>query len=107
MDGELQKQNKKRMLWAAGLIVANTILFTLLIKGRPIGDTFLAAFYSNAIGYPLLGFLLGTMAALFPYKNLPYRKKYLRASLLTIVAIQALMGCGLLLILVMSLVGWY
>lgn len=101
------KQNKKFKFWIVGLVVANTLLFTLLIKGRPMLDTFLAAFYANAIGYNILGFLLGTMAALFPYKNLPYGKKYLRASLLTILVIQSVMSCGLLVILMMTLVGWY
>ena len=107
IEVKLKKQNKKYKLWIVGLIVANTLLYTLLIKGRPLSDTFLAAFYVNAIGYNILGFLLGTMAALFPYKNQAYGKKYVRASLLTILVIQSVMSCGLLVILMMSLVGWY
>jgi hypothetical protein len=103
----LKKQNKRYAWWIVSLIVLNTLLYTMIIKGRTMPERFTTALWANLVGYNLIGFLLGTMAALFPYKKLPYQKKYLRASLLTIIVIQSLMTCGLLVILLMTLIGWY
>jgi hypothetical protein len=40
------------------------------------------------IGIPILGFLLGTLVSLLPYRNLSYSKKYVGASLLSILLIN-------------------
>lgn len=43
------------------------------------------------IAVPILSFILGALFAFIPYKKLSYKKKYLRASLLTIIVINSLM----------------
>jgi len=108
IEANIKRQNKRFVLWIVFLIIGNTLMFTILIKSdRPMIDNFLAALFGNLAGYNIFGFLVGTMAALFPYKNLPYGKKYLRASLLSILVIHSVMTCGLLCILMMTLAGWY
>lgn len=78
------------------------------MKGpRNITENFVTALNANLIGFSILGFILGTIVALFPHKGLPYKSKYLRASLLTILALQILMTLGLILVGLMTLMGWY
>ena len=103
---ELKSDLKKYLVRIVILIVINTILFSLLIKGSRI-DNFLYALNANLIGFNILGFILGTVVAVFPYKGLTYKKKYLRASLVTILAIQVFLTIGLILIAIMTLLGWY
>lgn len=43
------------------------------------------------INFSFIGFILGAIFALFPYKNLKYSRRYLRASLITIIVLQGLM----------------
>ena len=108
INEKLKTDKKKYLIRILILIVVNTILFGLLIKGpRSTTDNFLAALNANLIGFNILGFILGTIVALFPFKGLPYKKKYLRASLLTILTLQILMTIGLVLIGLMTLMGWY
>ena len=105
---KLKSDRKKYLFRIAILIVINTILFGLLIKGaRNTADNFLTALNANLIGFNILGFMFGTIVAVFPYKGLPYKNKYLRASLLTIITIQIIMTIGLILIGLMTLMGWY
>ncbi|MEZ4945395.1 MAG: hypothetical protein R2804_07715, partial [Cyclobacteriaceae bacterium] len=40
---------------------------------------------------PILGFILGAIVALIPFKEMTYKKKYLRASLLTIIVLNSIM----------------
>jgi len=108
IDDKLKSVWKKYLKRIGILIIVNTLLFGLLIKGiGTFTDNFLTALNGNLIGYNILGFILGSIVALLPYKGLPYKKKYLRASLLTIMAIQYIMTVGLILIGLMSLMGWY
>lgn len=50
----------------------------------------MAALKSLIFTFPLLGFLLGALVALIPFKQQTYRAKYLRASLLTIIVLDSL-----------------
>ena len=43
------------------------------------------------IGFPFLGFILGAIAGLLPYKQLPYSKKYLNFSLVIILVLEIVM----------------
>jgi hypothetical protein len=108
INEKLKSDKKKYLIRILILIVVNIILFGLLIKGpRSTTDNFLAALNANLIGFNILGFILGTIVALFPFKGLPYKEKYLRASLLSILTLQILMTIGLVLIGLMTLMGWY
>jgi len=101
-------QIRKYVLWIVILIIINTILFTFLIKGmNSLAENFKTSISANLIGFNIIGFILGAIFALIPYKKLPYSKKYLRASLLTILTIQAIIFVGLIIIGIMTLVNWY
>ncbi len=90
------------------LIIINTILFGIIVKNpKSITDNLLTALNANLIGFNVLGFLIGAIVALFPYKELSYKKKYLRSSLLTIMILQILMAVGIISLGFMTLVGWY
>lgn len=107
IDAQLKADRKKTLIRIAGLIIFNTIMFAIFIKGRGFTDNLLTSLNANLIGFNIVGFILGTIVAIFPYKGLSYNKKYLRASLLTIFVLQTIMAVGLVLIALMTFVGWY
>ncbi len=47
-----------------------------------------ATFITLFIGIPFIGFILGLVISILPYKQLSYSKKYLRASLISILLIH-------------------
>jgi len=55
-----------------------------------------AVLISLFISFPILGFVLGALGAFIPFKGLNYRQKYLRASLISIIIIYALLLIRLL-----------
>lgn len=92
----------------ACMIVFNILMFGLIIKGpRSIAENFYVAVNANLVGNNIIGFILGIFLALFPYKNLSYKKKYLRASLLSILILQITAGVLIVLLGIMTLLGWY
>jgi VIT1/CCC1 family predicted Fe2+/Mn2+ transporter len=107
IDTQLKKDRKKYLIRIGGLIVFNTIMFPVFIQGRGFTDNLLTSLNANLIGFNIVGFIFGTIVAVFPYKGLPYSKKYLRASLLTILTLQTIMAVGLILIAIMTFLGWY
>ena len=108
IDEQLKAGRKKCLILILILIIINTLLFGFLIKGpNSTSENFIIAIQSNLISFNVVGFILGTLVALFPFRGLPYQKKYLRASLLSISALQIIMLFGLLLIGGMTLMGWY
>lgn len=106
-DTQLKVDRKKTLIRIGGLIIFNTIMFAIFIKGRGFTDNLLTSLNANLFGFNIVGFILGTIVAVFPYKGLNYKKKYLRASLLTIFVLQTIMTVGLILIALMTFVGWY
>ncbi len=104
---ELIKTQKRKYLSRIGiLIVINTIGFAILANdGTTMSDRFWTSLNANLIGFNIVGFILGAIVALFPYKGLTYKKKYLRSSLLTILTIQALFTIGLILLIPLILLG--
>ena len=50
-----------------------------------------AAIHTILIGIPLIGLILGAAISLFPYKGLPYSKKYLPFSLVIILSIETIL----------------
>jgi hypothetical protein len=107
IDTKLKKDRKKYLIRIGGLIIFNTIMFAVFIQGRGFVDNLLTSLNANLIGFNIVGFIFGTIVAVFPYKGLPYSKKYLRASLLTILTLQTIMAVGLILIAIMTFLGWY
>lgn len=107
IDTQLKKDRKKYLIRIGGLIVFNTIMFAVFIQGRGFTDNLLTSLNANLIGFNIVGFIFGTIVAVFPYKGPPYSKKYLRASLLTILTLQTIMAVGLILIAIMTFLGWY
>ncbi len=104
----LKADQKKYLIRVAFLILVNTILFALLIKGSSsVLENFLSALNANLIGLNLLGLILGTLVALIPYKGLNYKKKYFRASFVAILAIQVTLSTCLMMIGALTLFGWY
>ena len=107
-EQKLKDDRKKYLKIIIGLIIINTILFGIIVKNpKSITDNLLTALNANLIGFNVLGFLIGAIVSIFPYKELSYKKKYLRSSLLTIMILQILMTVGLILLGLMTLVGWY
>lgn len=107
IDAQLKVGRKKTLVRIGGLIIFNTIMFAVFIKGRGFTDNLLTSLNANLIGFNIVGFILGTIVAIFPYKGLSYNKKYLRASLLTIFVLQTIMAVGLILIALMTFASWY
>lgn len=107
IDAQLKRTQRKLMIAISVFIVVNTTLFTLFIPGRDYGEKFKASLGANLVGYNLVGALLGTLVALFPYKGLNYSRKYFRASLLSVFVLQTIMFVGLVAITAMNLAGWY
>ena len=107
-EQKLKDDRKKNLKIIIGLIIINTILFGIIVKNpKSITDNLLTALNANLIGFNILGFLIGTIVSIFPYKELSYKKKYLRSSLLTIMILQIIMTVCLILLGLMTLVGWY
>lgn len=111
-------KKKKHLLIIGGLILFNLIAFNLFVKtggydasGQYIPYDQAKALKSSLItffiGLPIISFLLGLLVAIFPFRKLPYRKKYLRASLLTMLTINGLFSFGLVCIMAMTAMGWY
>ena len=107
-EQKLKDDRKKNLKIIIGLIIINTILFGIIVKNpKSITDNLLTALNANLIGFNVLGFLIGAIVSIFPYKELSYKKKYLRSSLLTIMILQVIMTVCLILLGLMTLVGWY
>ena len=49
-----------------------------------------AALTTLLFSIPILGFILGTLVSLIPYRGLTYQQKYLRSSLMTIIVIDTI-----------------
>lgn len=106
-EKQIKANHKKTLIKIVVIIIFNTIMFVIFIKGLSYKDKLLTSLNTNLFGFNIIGFTIGTIVAMFPYKGLSYNKKYLRASLLTIFVLQAIVSVGLILIALMSLVGWY
>ena len=107
-EQKLKDDRKKYFKIIIGLIIINTILFGIIVKNpKSIMDNLLTALNANLIGFNVLGFLIGVIVSIFPYKELSYKKKYLRSSLLTIMILQIITTVCLILLGLMTFVGWY
>jgi hypothetical protein len=109
---------KKYLMIIAGLSLFCIIAFPLITKtgGYDMNrgwvvhnkaENFKNALSTFLFGIPIISFIFGLLVALFPYRQLSYRKKYLRASLLTWLSMDSLFSIGIVQILLMTLAGWY
>jgi hypothetical protein len=51
----------------------------------------LATLSTLLFSIPILGFILGTLVSLIPYRGLTYKQKYLRSSLMTIIVLDSIL----------------
>jgi p-aminobenzoyl-glutamate transporter AbgT len=107
IKSKLKSDRKKYILIILVLTAFNIVMYGLLMKSsRSTAENFEAAI-SSAPGFIIIGFVLGTITAIFPYKGLSYDKKYLRASLLTTIALKVIFAAMLMLLGIFTLFGWY
>ena len=87
----LQTQNKKYFIRIILLSVLNIVLFSLIpFDSRTIYERFSVALPAFFASQPIIGFIIGALVSLIPYRQLAYSKKYLRSSLLTIYVLSIL-----------------
>lgn len=104
---QLRLRNKWYLGISLGVMTLNTLFYPLVLRPYPgFAETLKAAFMTNFIVFSVIGFLLGTLFALFPYKRLGYSRKYLRGSLLIILFFQGIETIGLLLLFFFRGMHW-
>jgi len=104
---ELKAQNTKYLIRIILLSTSNILLFSSIpFDNRTVYERFSVALPAFFITQPIIGFVLGALVSLIPYRQLTYSKKYLRSSLLAIYILSiiefALMIIGLIPILLNS-----
>ena len=115
---DVYKSKKKQYLIILGLIIFNLIIYNLFVKngGYDAKGNYLPydrglALKSSLISFlfaiPLLSFIIGAVVALFPYKKLAYTKKYKRSVISTLLVINTVFSTLLIIIVIMTLIGWY
>lgn len=115
---KIYDKKKKHLLIIGGLVLFNLINYNLFVKtgGYDASGQYIpydqakalkSSLTSFFIGLPFISFFLGLLVALLPFRKLPYSKKYLRASLLTMLSINGLFSFGLVCIMAMTAMGWY
>ncbi len=94
------KEQRNKHLWIIVILSVITFAITSIFNRGAVN---LAGEYVDQKGVntaalttiiftiPIVGFFLGTLVTLIPYKGLAYKQKYLRSSLLTIIVIDAIM----------------
>lgn len=102
----LKQKRNQLLIYIVVATALNLILAVLSRSGNaPIynldgsiadGNAIIKAHFTTFLfGIPILGFLLGTVVGLFPYQQLSYGKKYLRAALMSILVLQLIfLGLG-------------
>ena len=114
----LYDKKKKHLLTIAGLTLFNIVIYNLFIKtgGYDIDGQFIPYDFNRLLksslttflfGLPILAFIIGTLVALIPYKNLSYGKKYFRSSIVSLLSINGLFTFGLIIIMIMTFAGIY
>lgn len=94
----IPKEKKKRLLiYLISIVIVNITLAIIEPTGNSIdlrGQTVSPVAVKQAVimtllvGNTFIGFVLGLVLSLIPYKNLPYQKKYLTASIIAVLILQ-------------------
>lgn len=88
----LTMQKRRYALLIAALLVVNIVLFIMFTSEEgDVTHKLSIGLKTVGIGSIVLGFGLGLITALIPYKNFQYSEKYFRASLLNIIIIQIIL----------------
>jgi uncharacterized protein involved in response to NO len=96
MESIEQSENPKYLKIVGLFILINILLFAFFTQGLGgLKENLIVALYTVVICFALLAFVIGAVVALFPFNKLPYKKKYLRASLLSNLFIQIVFACCL------------
>jgi hypothetical protein len=107
-----KKERNKLLIGIVAATVLNVFFALVFVKPNSVAhhldgnlatksEITLAKLGTFLFRIPVMGFLLGTIGSLFPYKDLPYGKKYLRASLISILILHCIFLClGVFILLV-------
>jgi len=96
MESIEQNENLKYLKINGLFILMNILMFTFFTQGLGgLTENIIVALYTVVICFTLLAFVIGAVVALFPFNKLPYKRKYLRASLLSNLFIQIVFACCL------------
>ncbi len=88
---EEYKGVKEKMVFFVGsLILINSVLLVFLFDVQRIYWASFIQYFMRNIVITLLGFILGLVVAIIPFKSLGYRSKYLIASLVSMLFMQVL-----------------
>jgi hypothetical protein len=91
----LKKNEMKILYYNLGLIILNIVLSliasaTNTYQGDGQGPSVLTQVLSMEIAIFIFGFIGGSVVSTIPFRTLPYSKKYLRSSLITIFVLNVL-----------------
>ncbi len=100
---DLSKSYKKLIISIVLLLIVN-IAFTPLVN-RAISFSVSLNFF--LVGLNIIGFIIGFIVALVPYKKLTYRKKYLLASLFSFVGLNIIIASCIFSLFIFTKLGWY
>ena len=108
---EIVEQVRLRNKWYLGIVLVlmalNSLFYPLVLRPYPgYVETLRVILMANFVAFGIIGFLLGTLFAFFPYKGLGYSKKYLRGSLLIILFFQGIETIGLVLLFFFRWMHW-
>lgn len=99
---DLAPGNKKLAIRIAVITIINILLFSATPhEWSSMQDRFVRALTVLPTAPVIIGFILGTVAALIPYRKLKYSQKYLRASLWVMLSINLLILTMCILILIL------
>ena len=101
IDSLLKAQRKKYIILFVILNIVNVPMAIIFLQSQYEGTYAHRVFEimeGLLLGFPVIGFIGGFLAALIPYKGLSYDKKYLRASLILTLILTGIMTIMLLLI---------
>lgn len=90
-DQDLKSSTKRFLNYSVMVTALNITFFLLLIRNgmdTPVKIGYALGAY--LVGPLIAGFVIGFVIALFPFRKAKYMKKYLRASLIGFIVIQAL-----------------
>jgi hypothetical protein len=97
---KLKKSTRFYLFLVIGLLFLNAGMFLYLLIEDPSEDDLSRGLIvlTFSITYLVIGLVVGTVTALFPYKGLEYSRKYLRAALLTTFVMQIIIAVLLFLV---------
>lgn len=92
------KEEREKHIWIIIILSAIIILLVSIFNTGGVNlagsyvdpkEVIIATIKTLIISIPIFGFIIGSLIALFPYKGLEYKQKILRASILSIIVIDA------------------